>query len=186
MKRLIVISAPSGGGKSVVCRHLQNLYPQLQFSTSATTRSKRPLETNGEEYFFLSKDEFKQKIDNNELVEYEEIFGNYYGTLRCEIEKVLTNNSYMLFDIDVKGALSLKKAFPNDSLLIFITSPNIETLETRLRNRGTETDEQIAYRISRAKMEIETSKDFDYAVVNEHLPTTFQEIETILNQHTDL
>ncbi len=186
MKRLIVISAPSGGGKSVVSRHLQSLFPNLAFSISATTRNRRPKETDGKDYFFINHNDFKQKIENNELVEYEEIFGNYYGTLRSEVDKSLINNAYMLFDIDVKGALSLKNAYPDDTLLIFLAPPNIETLENRLKNRGTETLEQIENRISRAKMEIAMSKDFDYIVVNEYLPKTFSDIENIIKLNTDL
>lgn len=182
-KRLIVVSAPSGGGKSVVTRHIMKLYPNIKFSISATTRDKRPLEKDGKDYFFISKDEFKQKIENNQLAEWEEIFGNFYGTMKSEIQKALDNDLMMMFDIDVKGALSLKKAFPDDTILIFLKPLSIDVLEKRLKGRGTETAEQIKRRIDRANLEIELSKDFDFIIINDILEETFKQIEEIIKQN---
>lgn len=179
-KRLIVVSAPSGGGKSVVTRHIMRLYPKAEFSISATTRDKRPLEKAGKDYYFVSKSEFKQMIENNELIEWEEIFGNYYGTMKSEIRRALDGDSMMIFDIDVKGALSIKKSFPDDAILIFLKPLSVEVLEKRLRGRATETAEQINNRIARANLEIEMSKDFDYIVINDVLEETFRQIEEII------
>lgn len=182
-KRLIVISAPSGGGKSVVSRYLLSKYPKSRFSISATTRQMRPGEVNGKDYFFLSHDEFKSRIDKGDLVEFEEIFGNFYGTLKSEIEKAMNDGSILLFDIDVKGAFSIKKAFPEDSLLIFLAPKSIEVLEERLRGRGTETEEQIKKRLARSEMEIKLAKDFDYIVVNDLLEDTFKKMDEIMEKH---
>jgi len=182
-KRLIVISAPSGGGKSVVTRHILNKYPNTIFSISATTRQKRPQEIDGKDYFFLTRDKFEELIKTEQLVEWEEIFGNYYGTLKSEIEKVLKEDKLMLFDIDVKGALSLRKHFPNDTLLIFLRPPSLNVLIERLKKRGTETDEQLQKRLARAQMEIEMSKDFDYIVINDVLEETLANVERIIEKN---
>ncbi len=182
-KNLIVLSSPSGGGKTTVSRHLRSLYPDMEFSISATTRAKRPNETFGVDYYYLSREEFEGKIKAGELAEYEEIFGNYYGTLKAEIDKKLEAGYILLFDIDVKGAFSLKKAYPDNTLLIFLAPLNEEVLEKRLRGRSTETEEQIQTRLSRAKMEIEQSKGFDYVIINDTLEQTFKEIEEIAARH---
>lgn len=186
-KRLIVISSPSGGGKSVVSRHLIKLFPALKFSISATTRPKRPLEEEGVDYYFKSKKEFKKMITDNELVEYEEIFGNFYGTPKASIDETLdSHKKYLLFDVDVKGALSLKKAYPQDTVLIFLMPPSIEVLEERLRRRETESEEQITNRIARAKMEMDQALSFDYIVFNKVLERTFVDVESIIYKHTSL
>ncbi len=182
-KRIIVVSAPSGGGKSVVAKYILENYKNIKFSISATTRQIRDGETNGQHYYFLSKDEFEKKIKLNELVEFENIFGNYYGTLRTEIEEAFAAQQKILFDIDVKGAYSIQKNYPQDALLIFLKPPSLEVLEERLRNRKTETDEQVKKRIARAKMEIEMSKDFDFIVVNDILEETLQQVKNILNEN---
>lgn len=182
-KRLIVISAPSGGGKSVVARYILNHFVGSRFSISATTRAMRPREVNGKDYYFLTKEDFKNKITAGEFVEHEEIFGNYYGTLKSEIETALRNNEILLFDVDVKGALSLRKAFPDDSLLIFLAPPDLKTLEDRLRLRGTESEEQINTRLSRSEMEIAQKDLFDEVVVNLILENTFADIEEIIRKN---
>ncbi len=182
-KNLIVLSSPSGGGKTTVSKHLRSLYPNLEFSISATTRAKRPNETFGVDYYYLTREEFENKIKNDELAEYEEIFGNYYGTLKSEIDKKLEAGYILLFDIDVKGAFALKRAYPENTLLIFLAPISENVLEQRLRGRSTETEEQIQIRLARAKMEIEQSKDFDYVIINDNLQQTFQEIEGIAAKH---
>jgi guanylate kinase len=182
-KSLIVLSSPSGGGKTTLAKYLIELYPQIKFSTSATTRTKRNGEINGKDYYFLSKDEFQKKIDNNELIEYEEIFGNFYGTLRSATEEAVKNDEILIFDIDVLGALSLKKAFPNNSLLIFISPPSLDILEKRLRNRKTETEEQIKTRLSRAEMEMSHKDKFDHIIINQDLETSKKKIEEIAKQY---
>lgn len=182
-KSLIVLSSPSGGGKTTLAKHLIALYPEIKFSTSATTRKKREGEINGKDYFFLSKDEFNEKIDRDELIEYEEIFGNYYGTLRNVTENAINQDELLIFDIDVLGALSIKEAFPNDSLLIFISPPSFEILEERLRNRKTETEDQIKIRLSRAEMEMSHKDEFDHILINQDLETSKKKIEEIAKQY---
>jgi len=183
-KRLIVISAPSGGGKTVVARHILDNYSNTCFSVSATTRGMRPGEENGVHYHFLSREEFMSRIQAGDLIEYEEIFGNIYGTLKSTIDKAIAEEKVVLFDVDVKGALSLQKAFPEDALLIFLTPPNEEVLENRLRSRGTETEEQIQTRLSRSLMEIGQKDKFDYVVVNNVLENTFAEVDAILAENS--
>ena len=124
-------------------------------------------------------------MDNDEFIEYEQIFGNIYGTLKSEVERIVSSNNFVIFDIDVKGAFAVKKAFPAQSLLLFIAPPSLDILEQRLRNRNTETDEQIKNRLSRAEMEISQSTEFDNVVVNEILENTFAEVKNILNSNFD-
>jgi guanylate kinase len=179
-KNLIVLSSPSGGGKSTIARYILKNYPNIRFSISATTRNKRPLEKHGKEYFFLKKEEFTNLIEKNQLVEYEEIFGNYYGTLCSEIDSAIKSSKKLLFDVDVKGAISIKNAYPEESLLIFISPPSIQELENRLRKRSTETDEQIQTRLARAQMEMNNTNSFDFIIINEILNDTFIKIDAIL------
>lgn len=171
-KQLIVLSAPSGGGKTTVARRLLEVYPQLRFSVSATTRQMRPGETHGKDYFFLSREEFLRRIDEGDLLEYEEIFGNLYGTLRSEVERSLHDGVPLIFDVDVKGALSVRKAFPDDTLLMFISPPDMAILEQRLRARSTESDEQIRLRLARAAMEMQYIGQFDIVIINDDLQKT--------------
>jgi guanylate kinase len=182
-RSLIVLSSPSGGGKTTLAKHLMKLYPKIKFSTSATTRAKREGEIDGKDYYFLSKSEFEAKIQNDELIEYEEIFGNYYGTLKSVTEKAINNDELLIFDIDVLGALSIKKAFPDNSLLIFISPPSFEILEERLRNRKTESDEQIRIRLSRAEMEMSHKDKFNHIIVNNDLETSKTKIEEIAKKY---
>lgn len=182
-KKLLVLSSPSGGGKSVVSNYILQNYSKFVFSISATTRNPRPGETDGKEYYFLTKDEFENKLLANEFIEHEQIFSNYYGTLKSEIDRIIANNNFVIFDIDVKGAFAVKKVFPESSLLLFISPPSLDILEQRLRNRKTETDEQIKNRLSRAEMEISQSKEFDFVVVNEILDNTFSEVKKIIEDN---
>ncbi len=182
MSKLIVISSPSGGGKTSIVNELLKNNPKLKFSISATTRAKRPNEISGREYFFIAKDEFENLIEKNELAEYEEIYGNFYGTLKSEIVRSLKDNSPMLFDVDVKGALSIKKCYPVEAALIFIAPPSLEELKNRLKNRNTESDETIKKRMSRAEFEIDLGKKFDFTVVNNLLDEAVEEVEKIVKK----
>lgn len=183
-KHLIVLAAPSGAGKTTIAHALLKEFPMMRFSISATTRPKRPKEKDSKDYYFLTKEEFQKKIENNELAEYEEIFGNYYGTLRSEIEKAKKQNKILLFDIDVKGALSLRKAYREDTLLIFISPPSIEELEKRLRLRNTENQEQIANRLARAEMELKLKDKFDYVIINDILEEAIKKTIEIVKENT--
>ncbi len=183
-KHLIVLSAPSGAGKTTVARHLLSTFPFLGFSVSATTRNKRPAEVHGRDYFFLSREEFKNRIAADDLIEYEEIFGNYYGTLKSVVQEALNRGEFLIFDVDVKGALSLRKAFPDDTLLLFVSPPDLETLAVRLRNRHTETEEQISLRLSRAEMELGHRDQFDHVLVNDDLHKTLEKAVEIVSANT--
>ena len=182
-KSLIVLSSPSGGGKTTLAKYLMSLYPEIKFSVSATTRDKRPGETNAVDYYFLSNEEFANKIKENELIEFEEIFGNFYGTMKSATQKAIQNDEKLIFDIDVLGAISIKKAFPEESLLIFISPPSLEILESRLRNRKTESEEQIQIRLSRAEMEMGLKDQFDYVIINEDLESSKSKIAEIVKKY---
>jgi len=141
--QLIVISAPSGCGKTTIAKAILAKYPAMLFSVSATTRAIRAGEMHGKDYFFLTKQEFEERISSGDLVEWEEIYGNYYGTLKSEINRALQRGEVMLFDVDVKGALSIRKHFPEDSVLIFIEPPSFGVLKNRLESRNTENPEHL-------------------------------------------
>ena len=178
--KLIVISAPSGSGKTTIARKILSRSPNLLFSISATTRKRRPNETDGKDYFFLTQEEFRKKIQHGELIEWEQIYDDYYGSLRSEVERAMSAGKSMVFDVDVNGALSIKTKYPKDAVLIFIKPPSIETLKTRLRNRKTESTEIINKRLERVPMELKKEKDFDFIVVNDSLEKAVNEVESII------
>lgn len=161
-------------------------YPGMLFSVSATTRSPRSGETNGKDYFFLSKEEFQARVQQGDLVEWEEIYGNYYGTLKSEVDRALQRGTIMLFDVDVKGALSIKKVYPSDSVLIFIKPPSFEALQGRLLNRKTEDEATIRRRLDRVPMELEKGSQFDSQVVNDDLQAAINKVDEIIREHTDV
>ncbi len=173
-KKLFIFSAPSGAGKTTIARHLLERYPQMTFSVSATTRLRRPNEVHGRDYYFLSREEFEASITRDEFAEYEEFFGNYYGTLKSEINRALEAGLYPVFDIDVKGALSLKRSYPQESLLIFVAPPSMDELRRRLSARNTESEEQLQLRLARAEMELAQKDVFDVIIVNEDLESALQ------------
>lgn len=169
--KVIIVTAPSGAGKTTIVKHLITGFSQLAFSVSATTRKQRPDETNGEDYYFISAEEFKNKIANNEFVEWQEVYsGTFYGTLKAEVEKLWAQNKVVIFDVDVKGAVNLKKKFGDKALSIFIKPPSEEELEKRLKNRATESPDKIEERISKAKEELQFEEYFDESVENDYLP----------------
>ncbi len=177
---LLVISAPSGAGKTTIVKEVLRQYPSFKFSISATTRAMRPGETNGKDYFFLSKPEFEKRIANDELVEYEEIYSNYYGTLKSEVEKALSHGENIVFDVDVKGGLSIKRKFP-EAVTIFIKPPRFEVLKERLENRGSETEEQIERRLKRVPMELEKGELYDYIIINDELKRAVSKVFEVVN-----
>ncbi len=178
--KLIVVSAPSGAGKTTIVKAILAKYPSLLFSISATTRPIRSGETEGRDYFFLPREEFERRITAGQLVEWEEIYGNLYGTLKSEVDKALSAGKTMLFDIDVKGAISIKRHYPSDAVLIFVKPPSFEVLRSRLLNRKTEDEATIKRRLDRVPMELETGNQFDYQVVNNDLQRAVQEVEQIV------
>ncbi len=184
--KLIVVSAPSGAGKTTIVKAILAKHPSLLFSVSATTRPIRPGEVDGKDYFFLSRQEFERRIGIGQLVEWEEIYGNLYGTLRTEVDKALSAGKTMLFDIDVKGALSIKQQYPADAVLIFIRPPSIDVLRSRLSNRKTEDEATLTRRLDRVPMELRMQDQFDFHVVNDDLQTAVGEVEAIIAQHVNI
>ncbi|MBK9226408.1 MAG: guanylate kinase [Ignavibacteria bacterium] len=178
---LYVIAAPSGAGKTTIVKELLRKNKDLVFSVSATTRDRRKGEIEGVDYFYLTKEEFKKKVDSGDLVEYELLFnGDYYGTLKSFVNECMKKGKSLIFDIDVKGALSLKKIYSDDALLIFIMPPDLETLKKRLTGRGTESIEQIEERIKRVELEINIADKFDVVVLNDDLEIAVNEIQKII------
>jgi guanylate kinase len=182
--KLIVVSAPSGTGKTTIVKAILEKYPSMLFSVSAATRTRRETEVDGKDYFFLPRQEFERRIQAGELVEWEEIYGNLYGTLKSEVDKALSSGKAMLFDIDVKGGLSIKRTYPDDSVLIFIRPPSIEILEARLRGRKTEDEATFKRRMDRVAMELGMASQFDYQVVNDDLQTAIAEVNKLVLAHT--
>lgn len=181
MKQLIVISAPSGAGKTTIARRILAAHPEeLTFSVSATTRQMRAGERDGVDYYFLTREEFVEKIKEKALIEYEEIFGNYYGTPVSEIERAKASRKRLIFDIDVKGGISIRTRFPDDALLVFIAPPSLEVLRERLRMRGSETEQTIERRLARAQMEMEMADVYDFIIVNKELETSVEEVGRII------
>ena len=179
---LYVLAAPSGAGKTTIVKKILKTNRELIFSVSATTRAKRKDEQDGKDYFFFSKDEFRNKIKNNELVEYEIIFNeDFYGTLKSFVDENLREKRNVIFDVDVKGALAIKKIYGDKAKLIFIMPPDIETLKDRLKKRDTESIEQINERIKRVDLEIGKANDFDYIVTNDNLEKAVSEVNNIIN-----
>jgi guanylate kinase len=180
--KIIIITAPSGAGKTSITRHLLKTYPQqLAFSISAATRQKRDYEKEGVDYFFISAEDFKEKIKNNEFVEWEMVYeGKYYGTLKSEIQRLWNENKIPLLDIDVKGAMRVQKQFPEQCLSLFINPPSIEELKKRLQSRGTETPESIAARVNKAAYEISFKDQFDKIIVNDELKRACAEAEQVI------
>jgi len=177
---LIVISAPSGGGKTTIAGEILRRHPELVFSVSATTRPKRAHEADGVDYHFLTRAEFEKLIAGDQLVEYEELFGQLYGTLRREVDAGLDAGRSMLFDVDVKGALSIKKLYGETAVLIFVKPPDTDSLVTRLRNRKTEDPAALKRRIERVPMEMEQARHFDHQVVNDVLEVAVENVDAIV------
>jgi len=180
-EKLVIISAPSGAGKTTIVNHLLGSGLNLSFSVSATTRPIRGDEENGKDYFFLSVEEFKRRIENNEFVEWEEVYKDlYYGTLKSELERIWANGQNVLFDVDVKGGITLKKIFGNKSIAIFIMPPSVAELENRLIKRATDTPEIIRIRVEKARQELELANQFDTVIVNHQLDKAKEEAVKIL------
>lgn len=168
--KLVIFSAPSGAGKTTIVKSLLDSGLNLQFSVSATSRTPRQGEINGSDYYFMSAEEFRQKIGNNEFTEWEEVYSDhYYGTLTAEIERIWAGGNHVIFDVDVMGGLTLKKVFGDRAISIFVMPPSIDALNERLRLRGTDSDEKIRMRVEKAELEIAKSEGFDHIIVNDNL-----------------
>lgn len=176
--KIIIITAPSGAGKTSITHYLLHKHPQLAFSISAATRQPRNNEKNGVDYYFMSEEEFQQKIQENAFVEWEMVYeGKYYGTLRSELERIWSEGRVPMLDIDVKGAIHVQQQYPDQSLSIFIEPPSVDELRKRLNSRGTETEESLQTRINKASYEISFKHHFDSTIVNDDLHKACLETE---------
>ena len=181
--KIIIITAPSGAGKTSITHHLLNTFPQLAFSISAATREARNYETNGKDYYFISLQDFKQKIQHNEFVEWEMVYeGKYYGTLKSELQRLWDNNQCPLLDIDVKGAIHVQQQYPDTSLTIFIEPPSVAELKRRLESRGTETAESLQARVNKASYEISFKEHFNKSIINDDLERACAKAEEIVKE----
>ncbi len=179
--KIIVITAPSGAGKTSITHYLLKHYPQICFSVSAATRKPRGEEKDGQDYYFMSQDDFENKINNQDFIEWEMVYeGNYYGTLKTEIERIWAEGKTPMLDIDVKGAIHVKSQFKKNCLSLFIQPPSIEVLQKRLEGRGTDSAENIATRVSKAAYELSFSHHFDFCILNEELTKACSETENIV------
>jgi len=182
MGKLVIFSAPSGSGKTTIVRELLQRFPQFEFSISATSRQPRGKEQHGVDYYFLSAEEFRQRVERDEFVEWEEVYaGTCYGTLKSEVERIWAKGNVIVFDVDVMGGISLKRLFGDDACSIFIMPPSVEELERRLRGRGTDSEEVIQKRIGKAEFELSKASEFDHTVVNDVLTDAVNEATDIIN-----
>ncbi len=177
--KAFIFSAPSGSGKTTLVKHLLENNADLGFSISASTRDRRGRkEEQGKDYYFLTPEEFKIKIDNDEFIEWEEVYeGNFYGTLKSEIQRIWDSGKNVIFDVDVKGGLNLKKYFGDKALSVFVKVPSMEVLEQRLSDRGTESKDSISRRLFKAKFEMSFQDKFDVILINEELERSFKEVQ---------
>lgn len=175
--KVIIVSAPSGAGKTSIVRHLLEEVPELKFSISATTRHKRDYEEDGKDYYFITPENFKERLANDEFLEWQEVYDNqYYGSLKCEVERIWNNGQTVIFDVDVLGGLNIKKFYGDNALAVFIEPPTIEELVNRLKKRGTETEESLKKRVDKAEYEMSFANQFDKIVLNDDLKTAQQEM----------
>lgn len=183
MGKLVIFSAPSGAGKSTIVNYLLDQHLDLKFSISATSRPPRGTERNGVEYYFLAPDEFRQKVDNGEFLEYEEVYKDrYYGTLKSEVQRILDNGNNVIFDVDVVGGCNIKDYYGKQALAVFIKPPSIEELRQRLIKRGTDGDEVINDRVSKAEYELTFASKFDVVIHNEDLEKAKAEALSVIQE----
>lgn len=181
--RLIIFSAPSGAGKTTIVRHLLSQNLNLEFSISATSRGMRHTETNGKDYYFLSPEEFKAKIQNNEFLEWEEVYaGTFYGTLKSEVERIRNNGQNVIFDVDVVGGCNIKKYYGDEALAIFVQPPSVEELRNRLVSRSTDAPEVIEKRVAKAEYELTFADKFDVVITNDQLEHALIQAEKVIRE----
>lgn len=180
--KVLIFSAPSGSGKSTIVNHILGLHPEIEFSISATSRPPRGMEKDGVEYYFLSVDDFRSRIEADKFVEYEQVYeGRYYGTLKSEVQRIWDKGHVIIFDVDVKGGVNLKKYFGDKALSVFIQAPSVEELHRRLVARGTDTPEAIAERVAKAAEEMTYAPKFDVVLINDNLDKAYAESESMVN-----
>lgn len=180
--KLIIVSAPSGAGKTTLVKYLLESLDSIEFSVSCATRDPRDGEINGKDYYFISSEEFQQKIKNEEFAEWEEVYtGSYYGTLKSEIQRIWAKGNHVIFDIDVVGGINLKKIYPENSLSVFIMPPSVDELERRLRSRNTESEEKLQIRVEKAENELLLAPQFDSVILNDDLEKSKKEIVGLIS-----
>lgn len=183
--KLIIFSAPSGAGKTTIVRHLLENNANLTFSVSATTRQRRAYEEEGKDYYFLTQEDFEQKIENKEFAEYEQVYqGTYYGTLKSEIDRIRAEGKNLIFDVDVEGGLRLKRKYKEDALAIFVKVSSVEVLKERLNKRNTETETKRAERVAKAVKELMYEQLFDVVIENDVLETAFAQAQKLYDDFT--
>ena len=181
-RKAVIFSAPSGSGKSTIVSHILKLHPELKFSVSAASRAPRGDEKNGVAYWFISADEFRKRIADNEFVEYAEVYpGSFYGTLKSEVERIWDNGDAIIFDVDVKGGVNLKKYFGDRALSVFIQAPSVEVLRQRLVSRATDSPEAIERRVAKAAEEMTYADKFDHIIVNDDLQKAYADAERLVS-----
>ncbi|MEL7587863.1 MAG: guanylate kinase [Prolixibacteraceae bacterium] len=184
--KLIIFSAPSGSGKTTIVRHLLKVNPGFEFSISATSRAPRNTETDGVDYYFLSEVEFREKINNYEFLEWEEVYpGTFYGTLKSEVERIRNKGKHVLFDVDVIGGINIKKFYGDEALAVFIQPPSIEELEQRLVRRSTDSPEVIRKRVQKAAYELTFAPQFDRILINGDLQPSLAQAEKLVKEFTE-
>ncbi|MFT2007339.1 guanylate kinase [Pontibacter sp. 13R65] len=185
--KIIIFSAPSGAGKTTIVKHLLQVNPKLDFSISACTRDKRGRsEENGKDYYFITPEDFKKRIENDEFVEWEEVYeGAFYGTLKSEIERIWASGKYPILDVDVKGGLSIKEFYKDNALAIFVKPPSIEELAKRLTARNTDSTSSISSRVFKAEFELRFENKFDKVIVNDNLEEAFAKAEKLVAEFLD-
>lgn len=183
-RKAILFSAPSGSGKTTIIREILKRFDCFEFSISATSRQPREGEKDGIDYYFLSPDNFAQRVENDEFLEWEEVYaGTSYGTLKSEINRIWDNDHVIIFDVDVNGGMNLKKYFGPDALALFVMPPSVEVLEQRLRSRGTESEENIAKRLARSAAELKMADQFDVTIVNDILSDAVDKTQQVINNY---
>jgi guanylate kinase len=183
LNKVVIFCAPSGSGKTTIVKHILSVDNRLAFSVSACTRNKRANEEHGKDYYFLSHEEFKQRIANNEFLEFEEVYGgNFYGTLKSEVDRIWAMGKAVIFDVDVEGGLNIKKHFGDKALAVFVKPPSVEVLEQRLRFRSTETEETLRVRIDKAVHELQYENKFEYVLLNENLDEALVVAENLITE----
>lgn len=186
MNKVVIFCAPSGSGKTTIVKHLLSINKNIEFSVSACTRAKRPNEQEGKDYYFISRETFKQRIEQGEFLEYEEVYGgNFYGTLKSEIERIWALNKAVIFDVDVEGGLNIKNHFGDSALAVFVKPPSVKVLEERLRFRSTETEETLNIRLKKALHELTYENKFEHVLLNENLQQALQQAELLLTEFLD-
>jgi guanylate kinase len=181
--KLIIFSAPSGAGKTTIVKTLLQSIPILEFSISAASRGKRVNEADGKDYYFITADEFRKKVANDEFLEWEEVYyDHFYGTLKSEVERIWAKGCHVIFDVDVVGGLNIKKQYPDQALAIFVMPPSIDELEKRLRKRSTESEENLRKRIDKAKHELTFAPEFDEIIINDNLNNACKEADKLVRE----